>query len=142
MKIIFLDFDGVINPITFHNSASGFSKAACANLQSILVKDANVRIVISSAWRRLGIEKCREILKEHGVDSTKAISVTDADGGWDPQNRTEQIQRWLDAHKSVKQFIVLDDYPMPKFGDNYVKINSYVGFTQKEAEISLRILCK
>jgi hypothetical protein len=142
MKVIFLDFDGVINPITFHNSANGFSKAACANVQSILTKDPNVRIVISSAWRRNGLESCRKTLKDNGIDSTKAIAVTDGDGGWDPDNRGEQIQRWLDAHKSVKQYVVLDDFPIPKFADNTVKVNSYVGLTQKDAEIACRILCK
>jgi len=141
MKIIFLDFDGVINPISYHHS-KGFSQAACSNLQSILTKEPSVRIVISSAWRRNGLETCQKILKENGVDSTKVIGVTEAKGGWDPENREMQIDKWLKDHKEVKQFIVLDDFPMPKFGDKYLKINGYVGITQKDAEIALAVLCK
>lgn len=142
MKILFLDFDGVIHPITFHHSASGFSKAACENVQAILTKEPSVRIVISSAWRRNGLEVCRGILKENGVDPTKVIGITDAEGGFPPEHREEQISRWLKDHPEVKNFVVLDDSPLPKFKDRYVKINSYVGLTQKDTEIALGILCK
>lgn len=144
MKIIFLDFDGVINPISYHHSASGFSKSACENLQSILTKDPDVRIVISSAWRRNGLKTCQEILKDQGIDSTKVIGITDSEGGWVPENgiREAQISRWLDGHSEVKKYVVLDDFPMPKFKDNYLKINAYVGLTQKDAEIVNSILCK
>lgn len=140
MKIIFLDFDGVIAPLSFHHSSSGFSASACNNVQSILVKDPNVRLVVSSAWRRWGLEKIREILKENGIDSTKVIGLTEADGGFMPENRANQIKTWLKAHPEVEKYVALDDYPLPKLGDNYLKINGYVGFTQKDAESALRIL--
>lgn len=140
MKIIFLDFDGVIAPLSFHHSSSGFSASACAHVQLILTKDPNVRLVVSSAWRRWGLEKIREILKENGIDPTKVIGLTEAEGGWMPENRANQITNWLKSHKDVKQFIVLDDYPMPKFDKEYVKCNGYVGFTQKDMEIAMRIL--
>ena len=140
MKIIFLDFDGVINPLTFHHSSAGFSQSACSNVQSVLDKDPTVRIVVSSAWRRLGIEKVREILKENGIDPTKVVDITEERGGWMPENRAHQIKAWLKAHPEVEKFVVLDDYPMPKLADNYVKCNGYVGFTQKDAEIALKIL--
>lgn len=140
MKIIFLDFDGVIAPVSFHHG-SGFSKTACANVQSILVKDPDVRIVISSAWRRNGLKTCQEILKDNGIDSTKVIDITDSEGGWPPENRAEQIKRWLKSHSEVKTFVVLDDFPMPEF-KTYVKINSYIGLSQKDAEIVSSILCK
>lgn len=142
MKIIFLDFDGVIHPISYHHSSSGFSKAACANVQSILTKDPSVRLVISSAWRRNGLKFCQEILKDHGIDSTKVIDVTDGEGGWVPEHREEQISRWLKDHPEVKDFAVLDDFPLPKFKDKYIKINAYIGLTQKDAEIVSALLCK
>jgi len=141
MKVLFLDVDGVINPISFHHG-SGFSGAACANIQSVLDKDPEVRIVVSSAWRRWGIEKLKEILKDNNIDSSKLEDITDTEGGLDPENRAEQIQRWLDKHKQVKQFVVIDDYPMPALDANAVKTNGYVGFTQKDADIALGILNK
>jgi hypothetical protein len=141
MKIIFLDFDGVINPIEYHQS-QGFSKTACANVQSILTKEPNVRIVISSAWRRNGLEYCQKTLKEHGIDSTKVIGLTDDEGGFPPEHRHAQIERWLKDHKEVNSYVVLDDYPLKEFGEKYVKINGYVGITQKDAEKALEILCK
>ncbi len=139
MKIIFLDFDGVINPLTFHHG-SGFSASACANVQMLLTKEANARIVVSSSWRRWGLEKIREILKENGIDHTKVIGITEERGGWTPEHRALQIKDWLEKHKEVKEFVILDDYPMPKYEAHYVKCNGYVGFTQKDVEIALRIL--
>lgn len=140
MKIIFLDFDGVIAPLSFHHSSSGFSASACANVQSVLTKDPNVRLVVSSAWRRWGLEEIRKILKENGIDSTKVIGLTEAEGGFPPEHRAVQIKTWLKNHPEIKKYVALDDYPLPKLGDNYLKINGYVGFTQKDAEIALRIL--
>lgn len=139
MKILFLDFDGVIAPLSFHHSSSGFSSSACANVQSILVKDPNVRLVVSSAWRRWGLEKIREILKENGIDSTKVIGLTEAKGGFTPEHRAAQIKTWLKEHPEVKSYVAVDDYPLPKLDPNYVKTNGYVGFTQKDAEIVLKI---
>lgn len=139
MKILFLDFDGTIAPISFHHG-SGFSHAACANVQSIITIDPKVRIVVSSAWRRLGLAKVREILKENGIDSTKVIGVTEEDGGWAPQNRAKQIKNWLKDHPEVKIFAAIDDYPLPEIDANAVKTNGYVGVTQKDVEIVLKIL--
>jgi hypothetical protein len=140
MKAILLDFDGTIAPLSLHHTSNGFSATACANVQSILTKDPNARIVVSSAWRRWGLEKVREILKENGIDPTKVIGVTEAEGGWTPENRAKQINNWLKNHKEVKEFVVLDDSPMPEFGDRFIKVNPYVGFTEKDAENALKAL--
>ena len=141
MKILFLDFDGVINPISFHHSSSGFSKAACANVQSILVKDPNVRIVVSSAWRRNGLEVVRKILQENGIDHTKVIDLTEESGGFDPGNRDQQIKNWLKNHPEIKDFAILDDSAILKdFESHYVKTNGYVGLTHQDAERALEIL--
>jgi hypothetical protein len=140
MKILFLDFDGVIAPLSYHHSSSGFSASACANVQSILTKDPNVRLVVSSAWRRWGLEKIREILKENGIDSTKVIGITETEGGFPPEHRAKQIKTWLKNHPEIKVYVAVDDYPLPKLDPNYLKCNGYVGFTQKDAEIALRIL--
>lgn len=139
MKVIFLDFDGVIAPCQYH-FGSTFSKSACSNLQEILTKDTEARIVISSSWRRFGLEKNREILKENGIDSSKIIDLTTSEGGWEPENRVAQIDSWLKNHKKIDNYLVLDDYPMPKFDNNCVKTNSYIGLTKKDVEIALAIL--
>lgn len=141
MKILFLDFDGVIAPFTYHHSSSGFSKSACANVQYILVKDPNVRIVVSSAWRRNGLEILRKILQEHGVDPTKVIDITEEKGGWTPENRDHQIKDWLKKHPEIKDFAIVDDSAVLKdFEKHYVKTNAYVGLTQQDAERVIEIL--
>ena len=72
----------------------------------------------------------------------KVVGMTTAEGGWAPDNREEQIHKWLKEHKEVTNYVVLDDYPMSGFGDKYIKTNSYVGLTQKDAEKVEEILCK
>ena len=141
MKIIFLDFDGVINPISFTAHGSKFSNAACANLNDLMTKVPDAKIVVSSSWRRWGLEKVSEILEENGIDRKKVIGITDSEGGWEPhQDREGQISRWLKAHSNVEKFVVLDDFPMPNLSNNALKLNGYIGLTQKDVEMASRIL--
>ncbi len=135
-SIIFCDIDGILHPL----QSNGFSKVACSNVQFLLDKNQNARIVVSSSWRRWGLKKVREIFQEHGIDSSKIVDITGPKGGFDPQNRAEQIKTWLADNKEVKNFVAIDDYPLPELDPNFVKVNGYLGFTQKEAEIALRIL--
>jgi histidinol phosphatase-like enzyme len=61
MKVIFLDFDGVLNSIQdsiFYSRTKGdygfkFSPLACSNIQWLLEQDPSIKIVISSTWRVL-----------------------------------------------------------------------------------------
>jgi len=130
----FLDFDGVV----IVNGV--FSKAAVFNLNSLLEKEPELKIVISSSWRHKGLEFCKILLEENGIDSDKVIGMTDAK--LSEEGRGGHIERYLYSH-DVDKFVILDDQG-PKDMDNIssylVKTNPFVGLTASDVAKAIKIL--
>jgi hypothetical protein len=132
MRVLFLDFDGVIH------IAGKFSKAACKNLSKLLDADPELKIVISSSWRHKGLKYCKEALEENGVDSTRVIDRTDLKTG----DRGKHIERWIAENKPT-HFVIIDDHNhMDKVKDRLVQINPFVGLTSGDNKKALDILKK
>jgi len=116
MKIIFTDFDGVLNSEAsfryedrrkiLHVNET-LSHIACSNLQYILDQDADVRLVISSTWRKIfSMEKIKNILNSYGVNPSRILDKTPAVFSGD---RAHEINLWLQDHPNVTKFVILDD---------------------------------
>lgn len=122
MKVIFLDFDGVLN------SAASFvmenrrrkkdkriktplnqtlDRVCASNFQYILDQVPDAKIVISSAWRTFyKMAWLKKKLREYGIDSSRVIGKTGVlFSGW----RGREISDWLEDHPEVTEYIVLDD---------------------------------
>lgn len=118
MKVIFLDFDGVLNSeASFRyemrrkvlNVAETLSQVACSNLQYVLDQDADVKLVITSTWRKVfSMDKIKNILNSYGVNPSRVLDKTPATMNGD---RAHEINLWLDDHPNVTTFVVLDDDP-------------------------------
>jgi len=124
MKVLFLDFDGVLNStqeVIYHGRLEkkdgnsryyDFCPIACSNVQYILEEVLDLKIVISSTWR-LGntLERLREILQNNGIDSSRVIGVTpEHDENTSPSRvRGDQIKAWLSLHPEVTQYAIIDD---------------------------------
>lgn len=135
MKILFLDFDGVIKPL--HED---FSREACSRVHNLLIKEPHLRIVVSSSWRAKGLQECRVILSGLGIDPIKVIDVTPGQPEHALKTRDHHIKKWLRDHPA-ENFVILDDMAeMPDFIHKYVLTNSSIGFTDKDAERALDIL--
>lgn len=82
MRIIFLDFDGVLNTENYQAQlrAEGkpgwddfgmlFDPEAVANLQRILDAMTDVRIVVESSWKVNGLDELRLMWAERGLPGT------------------------------------------------------------------------
>lgn len=135
MKVLFLDFDGVI--FTFGNY--NFSPSACKNLNLLLSKEPELKIVVSSSWRHLGIDQVKKTLKANGIDSSRVIDIT----GNEPGPRGNQVQAWIDSHSEVTSFVAMDDEAdYPNVMDRLVKTNPYVGLTEADVDKAIEILKK
>ena len=135
MKILFLDFDGVIKPL--HQE---FSKDCVARVVMLLNREPQLRIVISSSWRAQGLQACRGILAGLGVDPVKVIDVTEGQPEHALTTRDHHVKKWLRDHP-VDNFVILDDMAeMPDFKSKYVLTNSRVGITDKDVDRALDIL--
>lgn len=156
MKVLFLDFDGVLNSQNYYRSMKNHQQKysmfderadldpfAIGFLNQLLHDLPDLRIVVSSAWR-IGrtTEQLSKLLEDVGVhpgrviDRTKDVSERGYERGW-------EIQDWLDEHPEVKEFaIVDDDSDMVHLRDRFVKTSQWTGLLQEHVDALKAILTK
>lgn len=121
MKVVFLDFDGVINipsakfthsclAITCsHGGDDKLNDPVAIGLLNALCLATGAEIVVSSSWRTAGIKRMRELLYNSGLD--KAIKIQ----GCTPYSlsytskRGEEVKAYLRDRPQIKEYIILDD---------------------------------
>jgi hypothetical protein len=131
MRVLFLDFDGVLHP------ASGVVSSLTRwcwlpVLAQLLARQDDVRIVVHSSWRDdHDIDQLRELLSNVGE---RVIGATPQGG------RLESIERWLEAHPDVSSYRILDDdesdffHPLPR---ELILCDSARGIGDKHAQQQL-----
>jgi hypothetical protein len=163
MKLIFLDFDGVLNSTPWYtrrkqSQATGEMRSidpAAVGLLNQLVDRTGAKVVVSSTWRMGGLHFVRTVLAERGFCG-KVISITpqlcDGDGRIElvraaklsPKElivsvsppRGLEIQHWLDERDVKPEGIVIidDDADMAHLSPFLVKTNFEDGLTQENVE--------
>ena len=138
MKILFLDFDGVLNTDRYqavlHSQAlpasdefgAVFDPDAVASLRAITDAAPDLIIVIESSWKAFGLNAMRRMWKARGlpgevfgitphIDNEELLLSVDLD---DPEafskleglGKGGEIKAWLDAHgEEVEEYVILDD---------------------------------
>lgn len=165
MKVLFLDFDGVLNSHQsahfWHNKrdqskwenemysswtgtlkeyiAHEFCPIAMSNVEELVRRVPDLKIVISSSWR-VGetIESLREILKPSQLIGSRIIDKTDSFSNI----RGNEIQKWLNEHPEVTHYVILDDDSdmLDSQKENFVHTSSLHGFQYGDLLWALRIL--
>lgn len=139
MKVVFLDFDGVLNNYKERNFGETFSVASCRNFNAFVKRVPDIKIVISSSWRMHGVEYCKSILEKNGINSDNVIDRTGNEDGI----RGNQIQAWLDRNPQVTEFVIIDDESdMGELRHKLAKTNGFVGLTESEVDEAIEILGK
>lgn len=147
MKIIFLDFDGVINCQTRwkkycvqvdEQSSSMIDPVAVRRLAA-LVKETDARIVISSTWRRFyALADLRRFLALFGIPDDVVIGVTPILPG---EQRGREIRFWLNTHPDVTAFVVFDDdADMESVEANFVQTSWLRGLLDEHIDVARRLL--
>jgi len=134
-KVIFLDVDGVLRPLTaggframmvdgewaLKAETADFISAAMLSLRHI-VEQTGAIIVLSSEWRR--DEPMREgvdnILKDYQMPACATWTPTDLERDLGTENpfkafaerRAREITKWIAGNPQVRQWVVLDDINM------------------------------
>ena len=147
MKVIFLDFDGVLNSVasmiynnrmkllglSYTPTHEAFDPIACSNLQYILEDLPEVQIVVSSTWRKYKtLAALQEIFDTNHILSERMIGTTpEAESRY----RGDEIRAYLDAHPEVTEFVIIDDdSDMKPFMDRLIKVDCRNGLTWTDAE--------
>lgn len=149
MKIIFLDFDGVLNSAKYLQSHEEFGLVIDPARMVLLKKIADAtgaRIVLSTSWREHWWKNAAEcnstgalindIFSEYGLeilDKTPSLRAA----------REAEIKSWLDAHPEVTNYVVLDDRLMraPFLEGHFVKTSYHFdGLDETDAQKAIEIL--
>ena len=140
-KIIFLDFDGVLNSeqsIRELGTRYRFAKNSVAAL-NVILQQTEARIVISSSWRKhFALIENASSLKRDGVISNRVVGKTKALG----KERGLDIDAWLHSVPyAVDSFVIIDDRDdMLMHRERLVRTDSEVGLTIPLARQAIEIL--
>lgn len=157
MKIIFLDIDGVLNPVHNMNALHKMWKVSEGKIKSkddygYFFLDHNVnalahiieltqaKIVLSSTWRLMGEIRIRQ-LWDHRKLPGELYSVTPSTN---EAIRGKEIDMWLNSFKEegITSYVIIDDDRdmLPEQSGKFVKTNSYYGLTMADATKAIEIL--
>lgn len=155
MKVLFLDFDGVINntPFMKQSKGQGASQLDPANLAVLdkIIQATGAKIVISSSWRHMfSVWEMKNMMFRAGskVASKQVIDRTPM--GED--NRGMEIQEWLQLdsermivnpeHEPVDAWVIIDDVDefLPEQKPHFVQTDASTGLTDNDAAEAIAIL--
>lgn len=166
MRVVFLDFDGVLNSNrylnqnppsrnpyggsggapSFHFSEDRIDPEAIQRLNT-LVGTTGAHVVISSTWRTMfDLDQIRTMLANRGFRYPGKVIGTTPDL---VDSRGEEIQAWLDQHQEavrigepeLESFVILDDdSDMGDLRANFVNTNARFGLSDDDVQRAIRIL--
>lgn len=149
MKVIFLDFDGVIS--TYEKGWAIDNEKIC--LIKKIIDVTNAKIIVSSSWK-VGFDDVDSFLDNLYGDSKNDMinaediffwfvnniyDITDSYGG----NKGDEIQRWLNVHENdIENYVILDDDD--DFLDDqlfhFVQTDGFEGITDREVKLCIKLL--
>lgn len=163
-KILFLDFDGVLNTENFQTSLREkglqtwddfgpiFDSEAVENLRMIL--DATgAEIIVSSSWKLEGLRRMKDLWKTRALpgkisgvtpDAIFDIDLLSMDFD-DPQvftrlaGKGNEVRKWLEETPEVIRYAILDDVPnfLPEQESSYVMTDPRTGIT---TEVAMKVI--
>ncbi len=147
MKVIFLDFDGVINIIngnksTYATQMDHFNKDLINNLNYLMSFHKDLKIVISSSWRT-DMPDALDQLKLNGfLYNERIIGSTPIFDHSSIKTRLGEIKQWIETNEKYSKieikYLIIDD---ELSGFNVLKTDPKVGFN-KEALDKALIICE
>lgn len=149
MKLIFLDFDGVLNSLPFLASEPGrmdrLDPAAVVRLNAIVAR-SGAKVVISSTWRlKRSLDELRARLSEVGfigeiIDRTPELRERGL--LYIPlATRSQEILMFIEGLASPPEsFVALDDADLDDIAQNHVKTDFAMGLLDEHVEAALWIL--
>ena len=120
--------------------AMEFCPIALSNMEELIRRTPDLKIVISSSWRAARtVEELKELFKSK-IISNAIIDKTDSFSN----TRGEEIQKWLNEHPKVTSYVIVDDdrNMLESQKDNFVNTTNLHGFQYGDLLWAERILGK
>lgn len=148
MKVIFLDFDGVLNFAEYFQSKEidmPFLDDGCMNNLERIVNETGAEIVLTTTWREYWDRKKCEIQGEeiNRIFSKYGMSIYDKTPDVCFFDRGAEISLWLLENEDDVSFVVIDDMDIEGIPSRYVvKTDERQGLTLADAQKAIEILNK
>ena len=166
-RIIFLDFDGVLNTENYqaHLSRQGmpqwdefgqlFDPFAVENLRLILEAFPDALLVINSSWKLEGLGRMKELwasrklpgrihsITPDYVPDLANLDLADENDIAFLAGKGNEVKQWLVMNAPGEcRYVVLDDVPFfPKeMASHFIQINPETGITKEDVEKAIHIL--
>ena len=153
MKIIFLDFDGVMDTAYYDHilSKNGLPECDkfgvvfdpdCIKNLKYIIDNTGADIVVSSSWK--DFMSYKEILEMWECRNLPGF-VTDVTP-FPPyrRNRGDEIDAWLDECDVECQYVIIDDLDSYNFNEHQIPrlliVNPFFGLDEETAERAIQIL--
>ena len=147
MKVIFLDFDGVLNNNSYFLNSKEKAPFFLQDEKMILLKQivdtTNAKIVLSTSWREIWNSDLDISLKLKDYFNSFDLSVYDVTKNTN-YNRPLEISTWL-KENNVNSYVILDDIANPWYEhvNNVVVTNKeFNGLSQDDVNKAIDILKK
>ena len=154
MKVLFLDVDGVLNnDETTDKTPSGFTGVDMILVQRLqhLIEATSAKIVLSSTWKEEWNKDkhlCHpdgQYLSEKLKDCGLIIEDKISDGPL--SHRGFQIKEYLDKHKYITSYAIVDDFEFDFAGvsdlkRHFIQTNKSIGLTDENVNCLISILRK
>ena len=153
MKIIFLDFDGVIDTSYYDHVLSKEGKPGndqdgtvfdpnCVRNLKHIVEQTGADIVVSSSWKYLmSYQDFLNMWKDRDLPGF----VTDVTP--EPmtrRNRGDEIDAWIEECHTECQYVIIDDLEANNFNEHQIPrlliVNPIFGLDEETAERAIRLL--
>ena len=141
-RYIFLDIDGPLNTgrndyLNPEKYLHHFDEEAVQNLRT-LIDRTGAKIVISSSWRHMGLERIRELWREWGLPGEISGCTP---GFWGDTvslpSRGDEIKLWLtDNAPANSAYVIFDDYKegecLQEQNQFWIKVDPHCGISEKD----------
>ena len=147
MKVIFLDFDGVINDYITINEINEYN----VEMLKRIVNETDAKVVVTSSHKQLyQMNNNKEgflnnnyyvqTLKENGIDIIDCTPYIKEQGIKDNQ-REQEILEYLKNHPEITQFLILDDdYIIETLKEHEIFLDLGSGLREKYLAPAIKIL--
>lgn len=147
LKVIFLDFDGVI---TCHNSKWSLMPDKM-NMIRRICENTGAKIVISSSWRMNTLESTLAYITDSktpyvdGNPYSLSEFTIDVTPNFDHNDygRGDEILNWLDRHPEVINYVIIDDNTfdmLPSQEGHIIETSWESGIGEEDVETAIKIL--
>ena len=153
MKVIFLDFDGVMNTayyghflgkegLPYRDEFGAVFDPNCVGYLKEIIEKTGAEIVVTSSWKSLMTYRDMLNMWEQRGLPGYVIDLTPSSSGC--RRRGDEIDAWLKECKDECQYVILDDIDESNFNEHQlprlIVVNPYHGLDKEVAERAIELL--